>query len=253
MNRYLLSVLLVLGTAAFAVSAGADMYDLTAVGAEVEIEDALFLQADPHSTGTGVIQSFLRVQANGTEQGYNTDYSPFEFDEKGGGFTHSLLLSSVPQVMFDSVWYREFLLDINEVNDVPKNLLSLDKLQIFLGSAGDLHGYPSGLGTLIYDLDAGADNWIKLDYNLNAGSGGGDMFAYIPDSLFVGPNQFVYLYCSFGEQGVGKNGLDTSDGYEEWAVRTPDSPPPVIPEPASAALALIGLLPVAAAKLRLRK
>ena len=40
--------------------------------------------------------------------------------------------------------------------------------------------------TAIYDLDAGGDNWIKLDYSLNSGSGSGDMVAYIPNSLFTG-------------------------------------------------------------------
>src|SRR5262245_24901908 len=35
---------------------------------------ALFQVVQPHPTGTGVIDSFLRVQMNGTEQGFNTDY-----------------------------------------------------------------------------------------------------------------------------------------------------------------------------------
>ncbi|HEX8898904.1 MAG TPA: hypothetical protein VF751_09420, partial [Chthoniobacterales bacterium] len=43
----------------------------------------------PQPTGTGVIDPFLRVQANGTEQGYNTSGGT-PFDDKAGPWTHDI-------------------------------------------------------------------------------------------------------------------------------------------------------------------
>ena len=203
--------------------AGAGELDLTSLNSSGFINGAYFLQADPHSTGSGLIHSFVRMQASPTEQGYNTDYRPVEFDEdKTGTFNHSLLWSVVPVVTIDNIDYREFLLDVNETK--PGSLISLDKLEIYLLSTGDQHTY-SAFGTPVYTLDpSGQNNWIKLDYALNSGSGGGDMFAYIPNSLFTGTNQYVYLYSMFGET------IPTSDGFEEWAWF---ERAPIVPEPGS--------------------
>src|SRR5258708_28479683 len=65
---------------------------------------AMVEQANDQPTGTGVIRSFLRVQApasGGTsEQGYNTDARPLQFDEnKSPQFTRSLRASEVPLVL----------------------------------------------------------------------------------------------------------------------------------------------------------
>lgn len=236
---------------ALAVGAQAGMFDLTALGSSAVINDAVFLQAAPGSTGTGVIQSFLRIQANGVEQGYNTDYKPFEFDEKAGNFTRSLMKSDVPRVCIDNVVYREFLLDINESSGRNGSLLSLDSLQVFLGTAPDLHGYPAGLGTLIYDMNAPASgNWIMLDYSLNSGSGSGDMFFYVPDRLFSAPGDYVYLYSQFGAQGDKNNGLGADAGFEEWAVRKLDN---YVPEFANPLAAMLGMTPFALLAVRRRR
>jgi hypothetical protein len=206
--------------------------ELLTHGADGYINGAYFLQFEPESsTGTGVIQPFLRIQKNGVEEGYNTDYGQKEFPESDSSWTRSLLLSAVPVVNRNGVNYREFLLDINEAGG-GNELLSLDKLQIFLGNAGDLTGYPSGLGSLIWDMDAGpeGDTSIHLDYSLESGSGDGDMLAYIPDSLFAGQGSYVYFYSMFGAEGTKDNGLGSSAGFEEWSVRTPGPP---VPEPGS--------------------
>lgn len=192
--------------------------DLTTAGASGSINGAFFQQINPQSTGTGVIQSFVRIQANGMEQGYNTDARPIEtgFDTKVGAFTHSINLNNVPKVKLDDGnFYRQFLLDINE--KLPAKLLSLDSLQVSTASVGNLTGYTAdgtynSQATLVYDLDGAGDDWIKLDYSLNHGSGSGDMFAYIPDSLFPTGNPFVYLYSKFGDH----NSSDA--GFEEWSV-----------------------------------
>lgn len=218
--------------------------DLTSAGAScgpsIFTNAAIFQQVSPQPTGSGVIDSFVRVQANGIEQGYNTDFRPVQFDENTSPiFTRSLLLSSVPIVNVGGINYRQFLLDINEPNGGDNELLSLDELRFYLGASGNLTGYNAGTKQLaglsaIYDLDTGTDNFIKLDYSLNSGSGSGDMFAYIPASFFTGPNQFVYLYSKFGVN------FPAGAGFEEWAVLTPTQTP--IPEPTSLTLLATGLL-----------
>lgn len=205
--------------------------DLTTAGSSGFIGDAYFVQVDPQPTGSGYIRSFVRMSTNqAIEQGYNTDARPLEFDENSSPeFTRALLLDNVPIYNLEGTDYRGFLLDINQT--LPGSYLSLDALEIYLADEGDRSGYPSDLGTKIYDLDADGDNWIKLDYALNHGSGSGDMMAYIPDSLFLGGN-YVYLYSTFGQSEC--SAFPNNDGYEEWAVN-------MIPSPGALILGSIGM------------
>src|SRR5207237_979743 len=150
-------------------------------------------------------------------------------------FTHSLLLSTIPIATIGGINYMQFLLDINQTGVDP--LLSLDEVQIFLEGVGNLTvdvATLSTLGTPIYDLDTGANNFVLLNYNLNTGSGSGDMFMYIPTSLLPGDTSatpYLYLYSLFGEND------NNNDGYEEWATIQQAQTAPV-PEPGS--LLLLG-------------
>ena len=189
--------------------------DLTTAGAIGEINHVIFRQLDQQPAGSGVIHSFVRLDSPGnstTEQGFNTDARPLQFDENNSPvFTRSLALSSVPTITIDRVVYREFLLDINQKSSQP--LLSLDELRFFAGAAPNLSGYDTGsntLGGLPAAYDLGAGNWIELNARLSHGSGQSDMAAYVPDSVFAGQS-YVYLYSKFGVN-VSANG-----GYEEWA------------------------------------
>ena len=204
--------------------------DLTTAGSSGYIGDAYFLQVDPQPTGSGFIKPFVRLSSNQeVVQGYNTDSRPLEFDENNSPvFTRSLLLNDAPLLYLQGTAYRGFLLDINQTK--TDCFLSLDALKIYLADEGDLAGYPSQLGTKIYDLDASGDNWIKLNYALNHGSGSGDMIAYIPDSLFVGGN-YMYLYSKFGESEDSI--YPNNAGYEEWAA--------AIPAPTALMLGSIGI------------
>jgi hypothetical protein len=209
------------------------------------IGDAYFLQIDHSSTGTGVIESFVRMQGKGFENGYNTDGTP-EFDTKGGKWTHSLQLGDVPIVeLDDGKFYREFLLDINQAKNVNPSYLSLDTIEIYLNNTADIDDY-SLLGTSVYDMDAGLDQWILLDYALNAGSGAGDMFAYIPESAFAGASNedFLYLYSEFGGTvNTLTSPTVANAGFEEWAVQLIASTPTgsVVPVPAAVLLGMLGL------------
>src|SRR5262249_28792441 len=74
--------------------------------------------------------------------------------------------------------------------------------------------------TAVYDMDAGADNWVRLNANLNLGGASGDMLLYVPDTLFVG-GSYVYLYSKFGQN------IAANDSYEQWAVLPVPPPPPL--------------------------
>jgi len=203
-------------------SASAPDVDLSAHGSIGAVNGAIFRQFDAQPTGTGVIDSFVRLQSPNAkvavQQGYNTDGRPLQFDEnKSPVFTRSLQLGAVPEVDIGGVKYREFLLDINQKASQP--FLSLDSLRIFVGGQGNLTGYSSATNQLnglnaVYDLDSGADHWVKLDARLNQGSGKGDMLLYVPSAVFAGhgANDFVYLYSKFGVNFAG------NAGFEEWAV-----------------------------------
>src|SRR5262249_14558105 len=158
---------------------------------------------------SGVLDSFVRINPGGSqdfEQGYNTDFRPLQYDENNSAtFTRSLQLSAVPIVTIPggicATGCREFVLDINQSNSDP--LLTLNRVVVTLRSAGNLDAatvaprsrlgasatglYSTNPGTLIYD--SRQNNKVQLDFSLNSGSGQTDMFLYIPNSLFTGPNQ----------------------------------------------------------------
>jgi len=215
-----------LACALSASAASINVVDLTTAGASGTANGALFQQISPQTTGTGVIDPFLRVQANRTEEGFNNNVNAFTLDDigKGGGnFNHDIQLSKVPQVTINGTAYYQFLLDINQNKDLNKdgNLLSLDQLQIWLkstpittfaGNKGVLTDLTGSGAVEKYDLDGAGDAYVKMDFTLNPGSGAGDMFANIPvGALGTDGSQYVYLYSLFGSNNA------SNDGFEEWA------------------------------------
>jgi len=208
--------------------------DLTTAGATSGVKTSssgdsfIVTQIDPQSTGTGVIDSFLRVQANGNQEGYNTTLGT-PLNDKGGAFTRALLLSEVPIVNLGGTDYYQFLLDINQTSS--DGLLSLNQIQLFTSSTDRADGVVNLTGTEPHLSFTGGSTTeqfvlastfsnpfsIELNYNLNPGSGAGDMFFYVAKSgisPLAGQN-FLILYSQFGTP-PGPN--DTNDGFEEWAV-----------------------------------
>jgi uncharacterized repeat protein (TIGR01451 family) len=181
---------------------------------------------DLPATGSGLIQSFVRIDNIGTEEGFNTDYRPAPLDTGSTAtFNHSIRLSDIPVVNIGNVQYREFRLDLNEPNNgltIP--LITLEALKIFSSDSNTLHDY-SGSGTsfvldsstLLYSLSPGTDPLhnppVVLD-DWSTGSGHGDYAVDIPIAAFAGlDNPYIYLYSDFS---------GSSGGFEEWYVSTND-------------------------------
>src|SRR5262249_53394819 len=120
--------------------------DLTTLGATGTFNGVIFDQFTP-SSGTGKIDSFVRLSSNNaTEQGYNTDFRPVQFDENSNSnYTRAIQLSTLPTVIAGGgQLYYEILLDINQSTSSP--LLSLDQLRLYVTNSGTvgpnlLHNY----------------------------------------------------------------------------------------------------------------
>jgi hypothetical protein len=227
-------VAILIVTAAVALAAE---YVLYPTGDVEVVNEAVFEALDEDAaTGTGVFNPFVRLNGTDVVQGYNTDYRPLQFDEDAS-WTDSIPLSDVPYALYDGVLYREFQLDINQTASDAGRYVSLDEVQIWLGGpdAATINGFvpatdTTAFGTFpgftlqqIYNLDADEDNWLKLDYILNKGSGKRDLRMLIPDAYFgayddacrylgTGCDQYVVFYTLFGYE------YSNNDGFEEWGV-----------------------------------
>lgn len=256
-NLQKLAAMIALGLASNLASAVA--LSLTNPGNTGILQDAVYLADNPDfPTGSGVINSFLRVQARNSEQGYNTDFRPVQFDELTDPIhTRSLLLSDLSSVTIGTTSYYSFLLDTNEPNSARQKLITLNELQIYLGNSASLTGFTSESGfgansTFVYSMDQGidGDSSVTLNDSNGAGSGRADMYVLIPTVKFSGTNKYVYLYSAF---------TDTAGGFEEWATNGDcppgeqcDGPPNETPEPGMLALLGIGLLGFAMRRRALR-
>lgn len=217
-------------------------FDLTATNTSGSqtIGGALFQRTDLQPTGTGVIDPFLRLQSPGSspvESGHNTSDRPLQFDENNSpNFTRPVLIDDLAVFNVGGVDYYKLLLDLNESNGGKNSLVSLDEFELYQSDDAALNGYNATTkfgsnATLVFDLDAGFDRYVKLDANINSGgSGSGDVFTFVPKSLFGDDGDYLYLFSSFGGH------FAADGGFEEWAAFQGDAPPPpnVIPLPPAA-------------------
>lgn len=217
--------------------------DLSGATTDGFINGAYFSTNYIQAAGSGVIDSIVRVSTNQpVVQGYNTTENNVFDTGATDTFNHAITLGLVPIFNIGGVDYRQFALDINQTGKDP--LLSLDEIQLFVGGTANsnVETFTGGIldhdGTMVYRLDAGADNGVLLDYSKNAGSGSGDMFFYAPNSLFAGfgAGADVTLYSKFGATPPHGN----NDGYEEWYIQKPRDNQ--VPEPGTMLLLGAGIL-----------
>ncbi len=244
------ALLLVASASAFAFPP----IDLTAGQANVNgVDGSIWSSNITQPTGTGVYQPFLRLQNTPTEEGFNTDFTPFPLDDKSpANFTHSVKWSSLQTITINNTDYYSFQLDANEQQNGSRSLISLDRLKIYTGTnpaLGDL----STLGNPLYDLDGISNQTVFIETALKPGSGTDDLTCYIPKSFFasVNPNDYMYFYSQFGLSDGLDPGLVSGATFEEWrAVQGQSTSPPPVPEPVTMVLFGSGLMGMAGLRLR---
>src|SRR6266446_8366803 len=133
MKKHILKCIMTLlaaGLTMAAASARATVIDLVN-GDSGTANDGQFVWTPEQPTGTGVIDPFVRVQADGTEQGYNTSGGT-PFDDKAGTWTHDIQFSDLQTttVKLNGTQYFQVLLDVNEPGG-SQSLISLDQLQFY--------------------------------------------------------------------------------------------------------------------------
>jgi len=208
--------------------------DLLTAGSTGTVNGAIFETSEFRSAGTGVNSTFLRLQANGTEEGYNTSGRPVAFDQLNDpNFTRDIQVGDLAIRTIDGGQFYEFLLDTNEPNGASQNTISLDTFQLYTNATGmQTTSTVSELGTLRYDLDTGEASTIRIN-DLNSGSGQSDVRILIPVSALAGaaPSDFLYLFARFGDTDA------SNGGFEEFSALTNAV---VIPLPGAAGLAGVG-------------
>jgi hypothetical protein len=109
---------------------------------------------------------------------------------------------------------------------------------------GDANGI---LGTLLWNMDAQADNFVLLDANRNGNPGNNvsDMLMQVPTSVFAGvtSTQHIILWSRFGLQDASILGAESFGTFEEWAQLNINTREALqIPEPSSLALVVLALV-----------
>ena len=178
--------------------------------------------ASNQSSGTGIFDPFVRLQASPAESGYNTN-GTLQFDSKAGKWTHAILVSAIPVVNVGGVNYWELFVDINEGNSAKQ--ISLNEVEIWFTTNPLLSGYvdPTGFAagaTLQYDFSGEI-----LINDVNQGSGRGDLRYLVPLTGITMPPAGTYflLYSEWGGTTAGPTFI-SDGGFEEWKVRKVATP-----------------------------
>ncbi|AOO81288.1 hypothetical protein BHK69_13185 [Bosea vaviloviae] len=159
------------------------------------------------------------MQANGTEEGFNTDQGGNVLDNKSS-FTDSLSFGGIATVTIGGIEYIEFRLDLNESDNGGNPQISLNDFKIYISGApatlSDFNNTTDSFGagfTQVFDL-AGT----QALNDTNSGSGTDDYRVLIPLSSFEAAGataaSYVTLYSNLGGAGVNAS----NGGFEEWRV-----------------------------------
>jgi hypothetical protein len=216
------------------------------------------ITASTGPAGTGQFDPFLTFNVPGSqqvEQGYNS-VSNTEMDAfYGGGRTHPIKLSSIPEFNVGGTLFRKFNLDVNEQGNEKANI-SVGMLRVYVGDINNPNSYNVNTGIfgnaptadLVWDLDRECKNgyddvYIAVFYKLETGSGRSDLSLFVPETSFdkytgcgygadATCNNWVYLFAKMGDPGASTPGtspqvlyLGNDGGFEEWGVEVTPIPP----------------------------
>ncbi|MER9328688.1 hypothetical protein [Mesorhizobium sp. M0488] len=186
-----------------------------------DLGDGVILEATTIGSGTGNYDSFLRLQATGIEEGFNTDQNGNVLDNKSS-FTNDLQYGDIQSISIGGVDYIEFRLDLNESNNQANGDISLTGLDIYLsGTGATLADYTADFAGFTSVFHLSAD---QLLIDANHGSGTDDYRVLIPVSVFTAAGATAGSYVTLFSSFSGSNG-----GFEEWRTTTapgsvPDTP-----------------------------
>lgn len=105
---------------------------ITAPHTEFTINGAKWQSTYDINVGTGVIDPFLSIQNNPSEEGFNTDTSSLPLNDTRPSFTDALPLNNVPIIFEAGGHWREFILDANESNSLPDGQFSIDLFDVWV-------------------------------------------------------------------------------------------------------------------------
>lgn len=250
-------------------SAAQFVYDLSQISqppASAKIGGAYIFSITPTtSTGTGIYNTFLAIQGNVIESGFNSDL-PTLMPDVDDSKTSDILVSNLSTATVSGINYYSFGLDINEGSGGGSEFLSIDRLQVWVRStpltSADTEAALTGSGaTKVWDLDALTDSTVLLNYLISgSGSGAADVEFLLPQTLIdnvagLDPSWNVYLFTTLGAAGtIDGNNFEANAGFEEW--QKVDgftfTTPAEVPEPGTVAAiwALTGLAGLGAWKHR---
>lgn len=194
------------------------------------INGALF--RDPSvdgSAGSGTFRDLYRIsppsgQGNVMEEGYNRP--GVLHTSVPNGFDPYLRMADLIQDASQTSYI--FVVDLNESNNATDRYLSVDDLKIWVGGTTDpavlpnsLSATMAALGIPAFDMNlSGQQNLALLDATLSSGSGGGDLFVFVPKAFFpqnADPNAFIYIYTKMGSY-TGAPGFGAGATQEQISI-----------------------------------
>ena len=204
--------------------------DLTFDGAFGTINGGVFM--------TGLFQqvpddfsSFLEIQHNGTEQGYNTN-GTLQFDTKELQPTARIrsflrtcrLLSVTVRTERSRASHIASSVSISPKPATPSSICRWIPLQIWQEESGSLTGFTPGSGFagshtnyLAYNLDAGGDHWVGLKEPSNGnGANQTEFTVLIPDAT-SSTTRRIATSRSIPSSGM-QAGWEADSASEEWGL-----------------------------------
>jgi hypothetical protein len=195
----------------------ADTFDITS-GYLYLNNGVIFSAVDPKGSGTGNWDSIVRIKSEADfVKGVNTDINDVYNNLNGHTWTHDEVIGNVGTAGD----YYLFQLDVGQSGNGP---ISLDRVKIYqhngaFTASGDLTSFLGGTAGLVFDT--GMTDTFKVSGN--SGNGQGDLWMYVPKSLFSNDTDYLYLYS---ELGTPPGTYAATGSFEEWGALIGTAEPP---------------------------